>query len=198
MAIGIFRRNKVIWVWNNMRMSKLQNFFIFDYGVNYSFSLGVCGTKYVMLGTLLFTFPEKEYLRLLIRVLLWKISHNSKAHSDKFSVSCSSVTRTVPVQYLEGDSECWSMYLISDYHNHHSLNYSDRTFPWGPQSGQPLVNHVLWSLPGHRAAEVFFFFFFVFPCVWRNHISGKWEAKWKRFPCFCAVTQKILSPFDSW
>lgn len=197
MAIGIFRRNKVIWVWNNMRMSKLQNFFIFDYGVNYSFSLGMCGTKYVMLRTLLFTFPEKEYLRLLIRVLLWKISHNSKAHSDKFSVSCFSVTRTVPVQYLEGDSECWSMYLISDYHNHHSLNYSDRTFPWGPQSGQPLVNHVLWSLPGHRAAEVFFFFF-VFPCVWRNHISGKWEAKWKRFPCFCAVTQRILSPFDSW
>lgn len=92
-----------------------------------------------------------------IQVLLWNISHNSKAHSDKFSVSSSSVTRTVPVQYLEGISECWSMYLISDYHNHHGLNYSDKTFPWGPQSGRPLVNHVLWSLPGHRAARDFFF-----------------------------------------
>lgn len=27
MAIRIFRRNKVIWVWNNLRMSKWQNFF---------------------------------------------------------------------------------------------------------------------------------------------------------------------------
>lgn len=96
----------------------------------------------------------------------------------------------VPVQSLEGISEYRFMCLISDFHNHHGLNYSDRTFPWGPQSGQPLVNRVLWSLPGHRAAEGFF-------CIpQRLKKSFQWKMRSKGKRGFYAFVQSLREYFQ--